>query len=202
MQGWLDELLDDRAGGDARAMSRIDTWLDTTRAEALHGERQVRIVDLTAPRHDDMSLYMVVLTDTRPESVALVRELLKQRPDRTYRDRKGRTATDLLRAAMAANPGNAVLQEKYDLHKGFLEQAADVNRLVGLSKYSAMGKFGRDPQNIVASMLTGQEEGPLLIQKSKAMSKAGLPGVKGARRSRKARKTRKGNKQRRTTRRR
>lgn len=185
MYAWLDEVIEEGSFG------RIDTWLQNSgRYTADDGTlMRERIVDLTAPEHDDMSLFMVAIRDTRPASIATFKELVKQMPDRSYRDRKGRTALDHLKLAMAANPGNPVLQQKFDLYQATIEQAANVGRLYGVSKQGLPGTLNRDTTNIVASMLTGAPETtPALVQKSQKQAEAGLSGVKGGRR----RKTRKG----------
>ena len=181
MYAWLDDVV------TRRDFSEIDLWLSNS-GRMVNSDGTVvreRIVDLLAPNHDDMSLFMVVLTDTRPESIATFKELLKQKPDRAYRDRKGRTAGDHLKMALEANPGNAVLKQKYDIYQA-PSQAADVGRLYGVSKQGLPGVLGRDPTNVIASMLTGKDEStPGLIQKSQAQADGGLPGVKGGGRRRK-----------------
>jgi hypothetical protein len=184
MYAWLDDVI------TRRDFAEIDMWLSNSGTMVKPDGTVVRerIVDLLAPEHDSISLFTVVLTDTRPESIATFKELLKQKPDRSYRDRKGRTSLDLLSAAMDANPGNAVLKEKYDIYTS-AEKAANVGRLMGVSKEGLSGKLGRDMTGVVASMLTGEQDyTPTLVQKSKAMATAGLPGVKGG--GRRARKTR------------
>jgi hypothetical protein len=84
------------------------------------------------------------------------------------------------------------LNEKYDIYTA-AEKAANVGRLMGVSKEGLSGKLGRDMTGVVASMLTGEQDyTPPLVQKSKAMATAGLPGVKGGRRRPKTRKIHRG----------